>query len=367
MRVAILGAGGFIGYAFVREALRRGMTPVACWGSPGSLVLLARHRMELRPVENLDLSDVDVVVNCAHPFTVRGNRSLEAQTRTLRDNLLASGRPLIHLSTISVYEPFSAGLRPGEDLACSPPASDQYAQSKLRLDRELQQRAGERTLILRPTIVYGPFGRYWTDAFLAAFRAGDVSVPDAGGRVQPVLVDDLARLMADACEHFRPGLYNVGGPEELEWRALFRFWSEVAGGGSFHETGPRPPTRPQRFSELRELARILLDAPPLRRLARPLVQRIPDSLRARFRRALGRPDRPLLVPIAPLPGEAPQVPALPPDLRGLAESGYFSQDRLVDLSRLRADFPGLRPTPLEETRARLGEYCSFRFTDTLPT
>jgi len=141
----------------------------------------------------------------------------------------------------------------------------------------------------------------------------------------------------------------------------------VAGGGRFAETGPRPPVRPQRFSELRELARILLDAPPLRRLARPLVQRIPDSLRARFRKALGRPDRPLVVPMAPLPGEAPQVPVLPPDLRGLAESGYFAQDRLVDLSRLRTDFPDFTPTPLEETRERLGRYYSFRFSDAVPT
>lgn len=115
------------------------------------------------------------------------------------------------------------------------------------------------------------------------------------------------------------------------------------------------------------MLRILLDAPPLRRLARPLVQRLPDFIRACFRRALGRPDRPLLVPIAPLPGEKPQPPPLPPDLRGLVESGYFSQDRLVDLSRLRTDFPGLRLTPLEDTRARLGDYFSFRFTDALLT
>jgi len=108
MRVAVLGAGGFVGYAFIREALHRGWHPVACWGSPGSLVNLARHGMELRDarvMSELALDDVDVVVNCAHPFGPRGGRSIRDQADELQEKLLTATRkvPLIHLSSISVY------------------------------------------------------------------------------------------------------------------------------------------------------------------------------------------------------------------------------------------------------------------------
>lgn len=360
MRVAVLGAGGFVGYAFVREALRRGMTPVACWGSPGSLVLLARHHLELRSTTDLRLDDVDVVVNCAHPFTERAGRSPVAQADRLQETLLRCGRPVIHLSTISVYEPF-AHPRPSEDLACAPPAGDEYARTKLRLDRALGE-AG--ALILRPTIVYGPFGRFWTDAFLEAFRAGEVAVPDPGGRVQPVYVEDLARLMAEACERFRPGLLNVGGPEEMAWREYFQFWAGIAG-GRLRETSPTTGARRQE-SELVALVRYLVDAPPLRRLGRPFIQRVPAGLRARVRRLLGRPDRPRLVPVAPLDPPASPPPELPRDLRGLVASGYFSQDRLVDLGRLAREFPDLRLTRLAGTRPRMRQYFEFRFTDALP-
>lgn len=361
MRVAVLGAGGFVGYAFVREALRRGLTPVAFWGSPGSLVLLARHRLELRSTADLDLQDVDVVVNCAHPFAPRGGRTPREQADRLLATLVGSGKPLIHLSTISVYEPF--GGRPSEESSCHPPAEDEYACEKLRMDRALAARAGDRALILRPTVVYGPFGRFWTDAFLEAFALGDVALPEPRGRVQPVYVEDLARLMADACERFRPGLVNVGGPEELEWRSILRFWAGIAGGRELLEAAPGSPARPR--SDLVDLARYLLDAPPLRRMARPVIQRVPPRLRARIRRLLGRPDRPRLVPVAPL-SRAGHPPDLPRDLRGLADRGYFAQDRLVDLTRLGREFPDLRLTRLEETRERMREYFEFRFTDALP-
>lgn len=365
MRVGVLGAGGFVGYAFVREALRRGLAPVACWGSPGSLVLLARHDLELRSATDLRLDDVDVVVNCAHPFAERAGRSPQAQADRLLATLVASGRPLIHLSTISVYEPFPG--RPGEDFACAPPAGDEYARTKLRLDRGLLAEAGDRALILRPTIVYGPYGRFWTDSFLQAFAAGDVAVPEPRGRVQPVYVDDLARLMADACERYRPGLLNVGGPEEMEWRAFFRFWQGVAGGGAFHETAAPPARRAGRFADLKDLARLLVDAPPLRRMARPVIQRVPGRVRQAVRRLLGRPDRPRVVPVVALPGDGePAAPELPRDLRALAGSGYFAEDRLVELGRLRREYPDLRLTRLEETRERMREYFEFRFTDRIP-
>jgi len=370
MRVAVLGAGGFVGYAFIREALHRGWHPVACWGSPGSLVNLARHGMELRDarvMSELALDDVDVVVNCAHPFGPRGGRSIRDQADELQEKLLTATRkvPLIHLSSISVYEPFG-GLPPSEDFPCRPPRGDEYAVSKLLLDQALMERAPGRVRILRPTIIYGAFGRYWTDAFLAAFAAGAVPLPPSRGRVQPVLVDDLARLMADAAADFRPGILNVGGPEEIDWGRYFAFWADVAG-GRLVEWSPPNRTDSGTLACLKEFARTVIDAPSLRRLMRPLILRVPDRARARVRRVLGRPDPLRLAPRRSLPGEAGSTPATSDgptqSLSVQGASGYFDQDRLVDLSSLGREFPRFRWTKLDEVHERMRAYYQFRFTD----
>ena len=49
-----------------------------------------------------------------------------------------------------------------------------------------------RILMLRPTVVYGPFCRPWTDNLMTAFSSGDVLYRDMAGRIQPIYVEDVS-------------------------------------------------------------------------------------------------------------------------------------------------------------------------------
>jgi len=195
MKVAVFGGSGFLGYDFVRFALQRGGVELVVYSSgAGSLANVARHDVDLRlyPADDpqtvvLD-DDTAVVVNFAHPFERRGEISGTEQINRFVRFIAAAKRSnrdlrLVYLSSMSVFEPFGRSHRFAEADPVRPPRDDRYAQEKVHAETELRNLpdADRWQLHLRPTVVYGPFCRPFTDRFLELFRQGDVGYIDLSG------------------------------------------------------------------------------------------------------------------------------------------------------------------------------------------
>ena len=92
MKVAVFGGSGFLGYDFVRLALRDGgCTPVVYSSSAKSLSNVARHEVDIRLYPSADPAsvvldtDVDLLLNFSHPFERRDGISGQVQVERFAD------------------------------------------------------------------------------------------------------------------------------------------------------------------------------------------------------------------------------------------------------------------------------------------
>lgn len=235
--VLVTGAGGFIGGRVVEMLLQEEGTrvrpAVRRWASCARI-----GRLPIDPVQ-CDVLDpqqvreamqgVDLVVHCAKG----GRDSMVEGTRTLLRAARDAGvRRVVHLSTIDVYgraEGVVDEERPFEI------TGRDYGDSKIEAENVCKEFAadGLEVVILRPTIVYGPFSDLWTVQFAERFRDGNwlLSPEACGGRCNLVYVDDLVRAILLALE--APGVsgraYNVNGPDQVTWQEYFEALNKALG------------------------------------------------------------------------------------------------------------------------------------------
>jgi len=184
MILAVTGATGFVGQAFVDRALDAGL----------ELRALARKAQPPRKgVEWIpgDLSnrkalvrlvkDAETVIHIAGVVNARDAAGFRqgnvAGTMAVVETALAAGVPrVVFVSSLSAREP---GL-------------SAYGASKARAEK-IVRASGMDWTIVRPPAIYGPRDREMFELFRAA-RWGVVPVPQ-GGRASLIHVDDLARLL----------------------------------------------------------------------------------------------------------------------------------------------------------------------------
>jgi nucleoside-diphosphate-sugar epimerase len=366
MRIAILGATGFIGYDFTRLLLEQGeheVTVIAT--SATNLTNISRHEVPvlLRGYQDLKTgglgSQFDTIVNFAHPFKARGGmtqaQQIDILSQALIDALTTSADTrLIHISTMSVYEPFAPGRYFAESDAPKPPASDIYATSKAQFDALLLKETGlaDRIMLPRPTIVYGPYCRPWTDGLMSAFMAGDVLYHSLAGRMQPLYVRDLSRFLSHALtDGFRAGPINLSGDQEMPWSEFFEFFQGIVGKGELHHCDGPLPKAAQRtpLNDVKTIIDTLIAEPAFTRLAKPISRLIPKRTRVRV--------------------EAQARANLDGGTGGLRVNlgfvkPFFAEDRLVNRDLCRSSYPDFAFTPLLETQDVLTSYMRFRFSDT---
>jgi nucleoside-diphosphate-sugar epimerase len=238
-RVLVTGAGGFVG-AWLCEAfhLSRWADVRAGVGRWTSAVRIARFPLEIVPCNVLEpaqldqaLAGVDSVVHCARSYdprvTVDGTRLLLQRARA------AGVRRVVYLSSVAVY-----GDAGGLVDETTPPrgALTPYAETKREAERLCREAAGEglEIVILRPTLIYGPFGETWTIAYATRLASGRWRTLGAAGegRCNLLYVGDLVRAIQRALtEPVEPGsAFNVNGPEIPTWNEYFeRFNAQLTG------------------------------------------------------------------------------------------------------------------------------------------
>lgn len=109
-------------------------------------------------------------------------------------------------------------------------ADDYYSRSK-RTQEEMVRKSGLRTMVLRPTLMFGWFDRKhlgWLARFMA--RAPVFPVPGSGRYVrQPLFELDFCAIIAACLEGELTGEYNISGLERIHYIELIRMIKEATG------------------------------------------------------------------------------------------------------------------------------------------
>lgn len=226
-RILVTGGGGFIGTRIVEALHDRGVEVRAGIRSWKSAARVGRLPVEIVPCDVMDpgqlasaMSDVSHVVHCA-----RGNERVNVEgTRNVLSTALSHGvERVVHLSTVSVYGPAQGSVDEETPISIT---GAEYGDSKIEAERlcASYQAQGLSTVILRPTIVYGPFSANWTIEFAQRLR-GRWQLPreHCEGICNLVYVDDLVQAVLLSLQHPQADgqTFVVNGPDRPTWWEYF--------------------------------------------------------------------------------------------------------------------------------------------------
>ena len=210
MIVAITGASGFCGRAVTAEARARGHTVITMGRGPGS-----DRRWDAERPERPDLAGTDAVIHLAAavgdpepgPAAAARYRLVNVDgTARLRE--AAGGRPVVHVSSASVYRPGPYDRPLTEDHP-----ADRQRNAYGRTKAQAEDAAGE-AVILRPRAVYGPGDPHLLPRLRRVVRGGRAWLPGPDVPLSLTAAPNLATACLDALEKVWPvGAYNIADAE----------------------------------------------------------------------------------------------------------------------------------------------------------
>jgi uncharacterized protein YbjT (DUF2867 family) len=228
--VTVFGGSGFLGRHVVRALARQGYRIRVAVRRPhlaGHLQPLGRvgqiHAVQaiLRYPESVHTAarDSDAIINLVGILFESGRQRFDAVHSEGAEAVARAAASLqadlVHVSAIGADER----------------SRSQYARTKAFAEKRVLA-AHPRTVILRPSILFGPedsfFNRFASIARLAP------ALPLIGGGhtlFQPVFAGDVARVVVAAMEErARPGaVYEIGGPETRNFKELMAFMLKCIG------------------------------------------------------------------------------------------------------------------------------------------
>ena len=246
MKVAIIGASGFIGNRLMEQfhlGLKHQVVPIV--RQPCRLALPARFAVDWRIANALDtpalaqaLTDCDAVVHAALGDPLQ----IEAMPVALTAAAAMAGiSRIVYLSTASVH-----GQAPATGTTEASPLhsrhSIEYNNAKVRAEESFFhecQRHRIAGFALRPGVVYGPRSRWITET-AHDLRHGQAWLFDQGaGICNGIYVDNLCSAVAAAlaAPADKAGPYLVGDSEKITWRD---FYHRLAAGLGIDPSGIVP-------------------------------------------------------------------------------------------------------------------------------
>jgi len=363
VKYAVLGAGGFVGAAMVERLYRSGAQVVPLIrriGTGGAL--LARFALPQRLTNVLDqeslkaaFAGVDIVFHC-----VTGDRAtmLQGLENSLAAARATGVRRFVYLSSAVVY-----GFRPktavDEASRFDPPSWSEYAKNKAAAENIIGNwTGGPETVVLRPSIIYGPRGKDWSEAPARQIAAGTAYLVEQGsGHMNEIHIAHLLDAMLLAAHHPAAAnqIYVLQDGFGRTWRDYYRCLCELLGvefstvAAFSWQDVTRSSSKVARYGQWAK------DAPGVLRSAMwhdPLkawLKQAPgfESLR-RF--ASSRPAR------AVVNGGGPQLPPITPDL-GLALLQTYPQP-LAD-AKIRSELGFTARLSQAQTIEGLGRWYRF--------
>jgi 2-alkyl-3-oxoalkanoate reductase len=233
----VLGAGGFVGGAMVERLVnqRSQVTPVIHRIGPGS-AFLARFGLQQRIADLGDpaalkqvFEGADTVFHC-----VTGDRAATVQglTNALAAARGAGVRRFVYLSSAVVH-----GFRPTSALVESSPldpaAGSDYAKNKSDAEKIICNWQGTpETVVLRPSIIYGPRSKYWSEYPARQIASGTAYLVDQGrGHMNDIQIEHLLDAMLLAAHHPKAAnqVYMLQDGFGLTWRDYYGSLCELLG------------------------------------------------------------------------------------------------------------------------------------------
>lgn len=246
-RILLTGGTGFVGGRLAEALVERGaevVCPVRHWERASRLARLP-VRMVGGDVESLAsiqsaVRGCDLVVHCAVDFRATGNAHRRASAlgtaNVLRASLEAGVSRVIHMSSAAVHGLFpAADANPNEELPLHRTGQD-YCDGKIdaeRVVRRYQREKGLEVVVLRPTIVYGPFG-YYSEAVARAAREGRLALVDgAPGHCNCCYIDNLIQAVLLALESPEAGgqTFFISDDRTISWREYLQAHASALGPG----------------------------------------------------------------------------------------------------------------------------------------
>lgn len=351
-RIAVLGAGGFVGTRLVEFAALTGAAEVIpvirSLKSAASLSRFGRNWVLANANSPGELgsaiANCDAVVNC----TVGELNRLAATTTGIWESCAAMNVPrLVHISSAEVF-----GRAEEPDMHDdSPPVARhwmQYARAKAAAEQALRPRLGDKRLcciVLRPGLVWGPRSP-WVEKPASQLLASTAFLLGGGRGICNLLyVDNLIFSILGVVESREApsGFYNVADDELIRWCDYYAALAREL---------------KVDFSEIHQLP-----AGPFKQTLSSRLEALKDTtVLNRLKLRLGKPTKERLKKVlsllkTPVPDSGP----VPPPRPIVTRSDWHLQNTLNKLptSKFTRAFGRLNRLSFEEAMSLTGEWLRF--------
>lgn len=218
MRIAVTGGSGFIGSKFI-ELFSDKLESIKSLDSKSCPLGSYEHILE-------STKDIDILVHTAFDHSYKSNISgIKNILKACEQN---SVKKLIHISTVSVYDPDING-KIDENSPYSK-LNDPYSKEKRKIEQEIEKYKNKDfdIVILQPTIVYG-LGGNWTKYALHVCKAKEVRLPDSGNKIcNLVYVDDVANAIYQSCvSDVKFEKFLISEVKSITWKEFYIKHCEV--------------------------------------------------------------------------------------------------------------------------------------------
>ncbi len=232
LRVLVTGAAGFLGARIVEAmSLSEFAKPVAAIRQWSRASQVACHPVEvvlcdIMNPEQVDaaVKGVDAIVHCA--YTDDRETIVEGTRNLLEAAVRHRIQKFVYLSSAEAYGSDQGGII--TESTDAKPTAGSYGDSKLAAEKLCQQfhDRGLKPTILRPSLIYGPFGTSWSVNVAKRLQSGKWGLFEGLGEgiANLVYVDDLVQaIFLSLVKDQAPGeTFNVNGPDRPSWNTYFQ-------------------------------------------------------------------------------------------------------------------------------------------------